>query len=250
MEQYSNIFGERKYRAHQILEEFCDRYYDKKFYNILVSHENKIKKYINKELAPFINLYKSKKCIDVLKSNLPKLAERFGGYYFNTVVEPNGEMKYPDYIINFGEYHNVYVDAKCVAYIPRKSNDTDNPQVIYNNGCGQSYLAAKNILEYYKGMDNDFYQSLILYMYYNNEGYLEDVIFMPTIYAIDLKEYNWDDLSTFNFSLRAAKNGNITLSLPSFIKKTGMLTLDEKELAIGTAAHNYIQSHPEEFNNI
>jgi hypothetical protein len=29
----------------------------------------------------------------------------------------------------------------------------------------------------------------------------------------------------------------------------GMLTLDEKELLIATAAHNYIEKHPEEFND-
>jgi hypothetical protein len=29
----------------------------------------------------------------------------------------------------------------------------------------------------------------------------------------------------------------------------GMLTLDEKELLVATATHNYIEKHPEEFNN-
>ena len=50
-----------------------------------------------------------------------------------------------------------------------------------------------------------------------------------------------------NFSLRAAKNGNITLSLPTFLKKNGMLTLEEKELLVATAAHNYIENNQQEF---
>lgn len=247
MEQYSNIFGDRKHRAHYILEDYCNRYYDNKVYNILVSWEKSIKAYINNELKSFIEVYTRKNCIHRL--DVPGLAEEFAGHFFNTDIEPNGKMKWPDYIIDIDNYKNVHVDAKCVAYIPRKSNDTDNPLVIYNNGCGQAYLAAKNILDFYKGEYNNFYMSFILYMYYNENGYIEDVLFMPTIYAIDLKEYNWDDLSTFNFSLRAAKNGNITLSLPTFLKKNGMMTLDEKELAIATAAYNYIQKNSEEFNN-
>ena len=62
-------------------------------------------------------------------------------------------------------------------------------------------------------------------------------------------KFDWNDLSTIQFSLRSAKNGNITLSMPTFLKKMGMLTLDEKELLIATATHNYIEKHPEEFAN-
>jgi len=249
MKDYSNIFGDRKYRAYQILEDFCNRYYDHEIYTDLIRWEYQIKDDLNYRLEPFINLYKENDCLDVLGNDLPRLAERFCADWFQIKLEPNGKMRYPDYIINIYDYKNVYVDAKCVAYIPRKSNDTDNPLVIYNNGCGQAYEVAKNILEFYQGKDNKFYQSFIIYMYYNEEGYIEDVLFAPTIYAIDLMKFDWNDLSTIQFSLRAAKNGNITLSMPTFLKKMGMLTLDEKELLIATAAHNYIEKHPEEFKN-
>ena len=245
-EQYSNIFGDRKYRAHYILEEFCNRYYDIETYDILIKKENEIKEYINNELEPFIKLYTKKHCIHRL--DVPGLAEQFAGDYFMTEIEPNGKMQYPDYIINIGDHKDIYLDAKCVAFIPRKSNDTDNPLVVYNNKCGQVYLAAKNILEHYQGKDNKFYKSFILYMYYNEEGYIEDVLFAPTIYAINLKKFDWNNLDTFEFQLCAAQNGNIVLSMPTFLKKNGMLTLDEKELAIATAAYNYIQKHLEEFN--
>ena len=249
MEQYSNIFGDRKYRAHQILEDFCNRYYDHETYIDLIRWERQIKDDLNYRLEPFINLYKENDCLDVLGNDLPRLAERFVADWLETDLEPNGKMRYPDYIIDIYDYKNVYIDAKCVAYIRRNNNDTDNPLVVYNNGCGQSYEAAKNILEFYQGKDNKFYQSFIIYMYYNEEGYIEDTLFCPTIYAIDLKKYDWNDLESIQFALRAAKNGNITLSLPTFLKKMGMLTLDEKELLIATAAHNYIEKHPEEFNN-
>lgn len=247
--EYSNIFGDRKYRAHIILEEFCNRYYDNSIYKLLKLWEPSIKEYINNEIESYIDFYKSKGTTHLMKDQIAKLAEWYAGQFFDTKVEPNGEMRYPDYIINIGNYKNVYVDSKCVAYIPRKNNDTDNPLVIYNNGCGQVYEATKNILEFHKGKDNKFYLSFILYMYYNEEGYIEDVLFAPTIYAIDLMKFDWNDLSTIQFSLRAAKNGNITLSMPTFLKKMGMLTLDEKELLIATAAHNYIEKHPEEFAN-
>ena len=247
--EYSNIFGDRKYRAHIILEEFCNRYYDLEVYFDLIRWEDQIKDDLNYRLERYIELFKKDDCLDVLQSNLPKLAEKFAGDWFGTEVEPNGKMRYPDYIIDIYDYKDVYVDSKCVAYIPRKNNDTDNPLVIYNNGCGQAYEATKNILEFYQGKDNKFYLSFILYMYYNEEGYIEDVLFAPTIYAIDLMKFDWNDLSTVQFSLRAAKNGNITLSMPTFLKKMGMLTLDEKELLIATAAHNYIEKHPEEFTN-
>ena len=247
--EYSNIFGDRKYRAHEILEQFCNRYYDNELYKDLIRFERQIKDDLNYRLEPFINLYKENDCSDVLLNDLPRLAEKFAGDFFETELEPNGKMRYPDYIIDIYDHKNIYVDAKCVAYIPRKSNDTDNPLVIYNNGCGQVYEAAKHILAFYNGEDDPFYLSFILYMYYNEDGYIEDVLFCPTIYAIDLMKFDWNDLSTVKFSLKAAKNSNITLSLPTFLKKMGMLTLDEKELLIATAAHNYIEKHPEEFNN-
>ena len=245
--EYSNIFGERKYRAHLILEEFCNKYYDNSIYRLLKLWEPCIKEYVNDRLKRYIEIFNEDGCLDVLQSNLPKLAEKFAGDWFGVEVEPNGKMRYPDYIINICKYENIYVDAKCVAYIPRNNNDTDNPLVIYNNGCGQAYEATKNILEFYQGKDNKFYKAFILYMYYNEEGYIEDVLFAPTIYAIDLMKFDWDDLNTVRFSVKGAKNGNITLSMPTFLKKMGMLTLDEKELLIATAAHNYIETHPEEF---
>ena len=247
--EYSNIFGDRKHRAHYILEDFCNKYYDRKVYNILIRKEDKIKEYINLKLKPYIDLYNQEGTIHLIKDQINKLAEYYAGKYFDTDIEPNGSMQYPDYIIDIGDYKDVYVDAKCVAYISRKYNDTDNPLVVYNNKCGQVYLAAKNILEHYQGKYNDFYRSFILYMYYNEEGYIEDVLFAPTIYAIQLKKYDWNDLNTFDFQLCAAQNGNIVLTMPTFLKKNGMLTLEEKELAIATAAYNYIQKHLEEFNN-
>lgn len=248
MNQYSNIFGERKYRAHRILEEFCNRYYDKDVYDILMSYEDKIKEYINTKLTPYIDLYHNEGTEKLIKDQINKLAEYYAGKYFDTTVEPNGEMKYPDYIIDILDYQNVYLDAKCVAYIPRKYNDSDNPLVIYNNKCGQVSLAVKNILDYYEGNDNEFYMSFILYMYYNEQGYIEDVLFAPSIYAIQLKKYDWNNLDSFEFQLCSAQNGNIVLSMPTFLKKSGMMTLDEKECAIATAARNYIKKHQEEFN--
>lgn len=247
--QYSNIFGERKYRAHNILQEFCNKYYDNELYKDLIRWEYQIKDDLNYRLKDFIDLYKENDCLDVLQNDLPRLAERFVADWLGTNLEPNGKMRYPDYIVDIYDHKNVYIDAKCVAYIPRNNNDTDNPLVIYNNGCGQAYEAAKHILAFHNGEDDPFYKSFIIYIYYNEDGYIEDTLFCPTIYAIDLKKYDCENLDSVEFSLRAAKNGNITLSLPTFLKKMGMLTLEEKELLIATAAYNYIQKHPEEFND-
>ena len=246
--EYSNIFGDRKHRAHYILEDFCIKYYNNEVYKNLIRWEYQIKDELNYRLEDFINLYKENDCSNVLLNDLPRLAEKFASDFFETKLEPNGKMRYPDYIINIDDYKNVYVDAKCVAYISRKYNDTDNPLVVYNNKCGQVYLAVKNILDHYQGKYNDFYRSFILYMYYNENGYIEDVLFAPTIYAIQLKKYDWNNLNTFDFQLCAAQNGNIVLTMPTFLKKNGMLTLEEKELALATAAYNYIQKHTEEFN--
>ena len=121
--EYSNIFGYRKYRAHIILEEFCNRYYDNSIYRLLKSWEPSIKEYINNEIESYIDFYKSKGTTHLMKDQIAKLAEWYAGQFFDTKVEPNGEMRYPDYIINIGDYKNVYVDSKCVAYIPRKNND-------------------------------------------------------------------------------------------------------------------------------
>jgi hypothetical protein len=43
------------------------------------------------------------------------------------------------------------------------------------------------------------------------------------------------------FGTKGATNSNITLSLPSFLKKMGMMDLDEKELALATATYNYLK---------
>ena len=241
--EYSNIFGERKYRAHQILEEFCNKYYNCEVYNVLLEHEHNLKSFLNEYIGEYASFYKSRGTLSIFNDQIAKLAEEYAARYFNVDAEPNGAMQYPDYIINLGSYENVYVDAKCVAYIPRKSNDTDNPVIDYNNGCGQIKEAAENIWKHYNSEHNPFYRSFILYMYYNENGGIEDVIFMPTIYAINLRKYDWNDLSTFMFGVKGATNSNITLSLPSFLKKMGMMDLEEKELALATAAYNYLKLH-------
>ena len=64
---------------------------------------------------------------------------------------------------------------------------------------------------------------------------------MPTIYAINLRKYDWNDLNSFMFGTKGATNSNIALSLPSFLKKMGMMDLDEKELALETATYNYLK---------
>lgn len=243
MNEYSNIFGERKYRAYQILEEFCNKYYDNKLYNTLIRWENHIKEDLNYRLKTFINLYKDNDCLDVLESQIPKLVEKFVADWLVTDVEPNGKNKYPDYIIDVYDYKNIYIDAKCVAYISRKYNDTDNPILVYNNGCGQIKETAENILAHYNGEYNSFYRSFILFIYYNEDGIIEDTIFMPTIYAINLRAYNWDDLNSFMFGVKGATNSNITISLPSFLKKTGMMDLEEKECALATATYNYLKNN-------
>ena len=91
MEQYSNIFGDRKYRAHQILEDFCNRYYDHETYIDLIRWERQIKDDLNYRLEPFINLYKENDCLDVLGNDLPRLAERFVADWLETDLEPNGK---------------------------------------------------------------------------------------------------------------------------------------------------------------
>lgn len=246
--EYSNIFGYRKYRAHNHLEDFCNRYYDKDVYNYLIENETKIKNYINNELDDYIEVYRNKGTLHLMTDQVAKLAEHYAGEFFETETEPNGKMKWPDYIINIYGYANIHLDAKCVAYIPRKSNP-DKPSVVYHNSCGQSYEITKHILNYYNGIDDPFYLSFVLLMYYNESGYLEDVLFYPMIMAIGLKKFNWNKLSTIKFSSKGAKNSNVTLFLPTFLEKKGMYTLDEKELLIATAAHNYIEKHPEEFAN-
>ena len=91
--EYSNIFGERKYRAHIILEEFCNRYYDNEVYNILIQKENEIKEYINNKLKPYIDLYNTEGTIKLIKDQINKLAEYYAGKYFDTIIEmDNGRI--------------------------------------------------------------------------------------------------------------------------------------------------------------
>lgn len=248
-QQYSNIFGWRKYRMHYINEDFCNKFYDLEAYDILVSQEDAIKNYINDHLRSYIELYKKEGTLSLFQDQIDKLAEHYAGQYFDTDVEPNGKMKYPDYIIHIGKWRDVYVDAKCVAYIPRKTSKNNQPILKYNNACGQIKEVVNNILAYYRGEDNKFYKSFIIFIYYNEDGYVEDILFCPTIYALKLKNFDWNDLDSFNFNTKGTKNLNVTIGLPSFLVKNGMMTLEEKELSIATAAHNYIEKHPEEFNN-
>ena len=63
---------------------------------------------------------------------------------------------------------------------------------------------------------------------------------MPMIYCIRLRKIDWDDLNSFQFLCKSKGNFNICIGLPSFMQKTGMLTLEEQELAIATATYNYI----------
>ena len=211
------IFGSRKYRALNILEDFCNKYYNHDLYDYFLSQIDIMHDYISKEMNNIIKSLHPKAVLNIPTTIEGLVADFIGGQH-----TPNGEFNWPDHIVDILDYKNIHLDTKCVQ--------VDNENIIYSNSCGQMAEVASHILNHHKGIKDNFYLSFIVYIYYTKEGKVLDVMISPMIYGIRLKKYNWDDLSSFRFAQKSNGNFNVPIFLPSFLKKNGMLTLEEKEL--------------------
>lgn len=233
----SPIFGYKKYRILQILDDFCNKYYGSDLYEYFYKQLDDMYKYVSKELEKAL---KTKH--PCLVPNIPLTIEKIVANFIGGQHTPNGEFNFPDHIVDILNYKNIHLDTKCVQ--------VDSDKIDYNNACGQMTEVANHILNHYKGIKDDFYSSFVIFIYYTKEGKISDVMIVPMIYCIRLKEYNWDDLSTFKFAKKSNGNFNVPLYLPTFFKKTGMMTLEEKELALGTATYNYYENTKLQERNI
>jgi len=229
--KYSEIFGFRKHRAYYILEDFCNKYYDHDVYDYLYDKSEKLKDYLNHDIQEAI-----KNSDYRIKIDIPGTIENFNASFFDGKHVPNGEYQWPDHIIDIFKYKNVHIDTKCVL-VDDSKYITD---FSYNNACGQIKEVSDHILNHWNNNDDDFYRSFVTFVYYTKSGKILDTIIMPIIYCIYLRKFDWNDLNSFNFSCKSNGNFNVRIGLPSFILKTGMLTLEEQELAIATATNNYI----------
>ena len=227
---WSSVFGYRKYRILNILSDFCNKYYNNDLYKHFLSQLDIMYDYLSKEMGDII---KSKHPKAVL--NIPATIEKLVADFIGGQHTPNGEFNWPDHIVDILDYKNVHFDTKCVQ--------VDNDTIIYNNACGQMTEVASHILNHHKGIRDDFYLSFIIYIYYTKDGKILDVMITPMIYGIRLKKYDWNDLSSFTFAQKSNGNFNVPLYLPSFFEKNGMMTLEEKELALGTATYNYYEGN-------
>lgn len=227
---WSPVFGYRKYRILNILSDFCNKYYNNDLYEHFLSQLDIMYDYISKEMDDIIKSMHPKSVLNIPATIEKLVADFIGGQHI-----PNGEYNWPDHIVDILDYKNVHLDTKCVQ--------VDNDSVIYSNSCGQMTEVANHILNHYKEINDDFYLSFIVYIYYTKEGKILDVMIVPMIYGIRFKKYDWNDLSTFKFAQKSNGNFNVPLCLPSFLEKNGMMTLEEKELALATATYNYYEGN-------
>ena len=228
---WSPVFGERRYRANRILKEFCYFYYREDYYNKLLELEEFIKENITKEINAYVK-YQHDGGYEIY-GDYGSIIEGFiGDKILKTPREPNGKNKFPDYKIN-----GICFDSKAVMW--------DNYS--YNNSCGSIQEISKHIIDHLNGDNNEFYKSFIIFTYYTSNGEILDVKIMPMISAIYVTHKDWKP-ETMKFVIKSAgdnvsgpKNTNVTLKLPSFLKKNGYLySIEEQELLIMTATYNYL----------
>jgi len=237
---YSPIFGYRKHRAYYVLEDFCNKYYDHRVYDYLYDKSEKLKDYLNHDIPEAI-----KNSDPRIKIDIPGTIENFNADFIGGKHVPNGDYDWPDHIIDILDYKNVHIDTKCVLV----ENLDNSVKFSYNNGCGQIKEISNHILNQWKNNDDAFYTSFIIFVYYTSSGEILDTLIMPMIYCINLRKFYWDDLNSFKFLCKSNGNFNVCIGLPSFTKKTGMLRLEEQEMAISTATYNYREKHSIEFKN-
>ena len=228
---YSPIFGYRKHRVYYVLEDFCNKYYNHEVYNYLYNKSEKLKDYLNHDIQEAIKNSDPRIVIDI-----PKTIENFNASFFGGIHVPNGEYQWPDHIVDILNYKNVHIDTKCVLV-----ENSEQIEFSYNNACGQIKEVSNHILNQWKNNDDVFYTSFVIFVYYTSSGKILDTLIMPMIYCIRLRKFNWNDLNSFNFLCKSMGNFNVCIGLPSFMQKTGMLTLEEQELALATATYNYIE---------
>ena len=241
---YSEIFGYRKYRAYYILEDFCNKYYNHDMHDYLYNKSENLKSYLTHNIQKCIN-----NCDPHIKIDIPGTIENFNASFIGGIHVPNGEYQWPDHIIDILSYKNIHIDTKSVLV----DNSGDKVIFSYNNACGQIKEVSDHILNHWNNNDDAFYKSFIIFVYYTKLGEILDTLIMPMIYCINLRKFDWDNLNSFNFLCKSNGNFNICIGLPSFMKKTGMLNLEEQELALATATYNYInksQKHGKEICNI
>lgn len=235
--QYSPIFGYRKHRALYILEDFCNKYYDRSVYEYFVDKMPIMYDYLCNHIHNSIMDVKTK--YPYMEINIPLTIENLVAKFIGGQHTPNGEFNFPDHIVDILNYKNVHLDTKTVM--------VDN-EISYNNSCGQIKEIANHILNHYNGNDDEFYKSFVVYVYYTSKGEILDIMVMPMVYCIKLRKFDWDNLDSFYFSMKSIGNFNVEIGLPSYLQKTGMLSLEEKELAIGTATYNYFKKYSDNLN--
>jgi len=235
--KYSEIFGFRKHRAYYILEDFCNKYYDEDFYLKLTN----IIEQLNENIQ--YNINKKTEChTDIEEVRLETCFENSVNEILNCIKYPNGKYNFPDHSILDDKFGKIWLDSKTVLCT---KNDNDIYEVSYNNTGGQINSVTEHILNHWAEKNDLYYKSFIIFIYYvieDNHVKVLDVMITPTIYALSLRKYDWNDLSTVKFSSKSNTNLQIPIGLPSFTKKTGMETLEEKECLLATATYNYLNN--------
>ena len=242
-QQWSPIFGFRRYRLNNILEEFCQKYYNYGIFKFLLKIEYYLLENIDKKICLYDKQGREYGTSVIepgrfIEAKISALLEEM----FNSRHEPNGHNTFPDYAIESIKFGDIYFDSKAVLcksgfdgqYIPK-----------YNNACGSEAEVCGHILNFHSGYRDTFYLSFIIYTYYSESGDILDIKLVPMVYSINAPSKNWNyDKIRFNIKSRGTdgqvKNSNVTLTLPSFTCKSGVNTLDEQEALLSWATKNYL----------
>lgn len=246
-QDWSTVFGYRRYRLDNILKDFCTKYYNNETFEFILEIENYLWENINKLIQlqdPFTGqIYGSRSTVVVAGNFIEaKILELLKKEY-NAKHEPNGHNTFPDYIIKHENLGDIWIDSKAVLCKYIDTIDQAIPK--YSNACGSEAEVCEHILNQYINHNDPFYLSFIIYTYYDEYDNILDIKIVPMIYSINVPDKNWNiEKIRFNIKSRGTdgqiKNSNVTLSLPSFTCKSGMNTLEEQELLIATAASNYL----------
>lgn len=241
---YSPTFGYRKHRAYYILEDYCNKYYNERFYLKLTDIIDKLTENTQHSID------KKTECHDDIEEvRLDTCFENSVNEILDCIKYPNKKFNFPDHMIKDDEFGDVWIDTKSVLCT---KNNNGTYETKYNNSGGQINSVTEHILNHWSEKNDLYYKSFIIFIYYaieDNKVIVLDVMIAPTIYTLYLRKYDWNDLSTIKFATKSKTNLQIPIGLPSFTSKTGMKSLEEQELALATATYNYIEKHPTEFKN-
>ena len=256
-EQISKVFIHRRYKFDEILKDFCEdedinlnykKVKDLENYLLFINglriqpygqeimSNNSYKEYYGTGINDF-KIIENKKtfltgndCENHIAKQLINYKDFEDEEYL--IREPRGKNNFPDYIDKEGYFY----DCKSVRCKDGNYN-LDGTDILiqipnYNNGGGPRDTICNEILN-----KEGVYKGLAIFVYYNHT-FIVDLKIMPLTYCLTVNNQGEFQIKSSGKN-GEVKNSNVKISLPTALKKTELLSWEEKKLEVLNAVNKY-----------